>query len=198
MLQRHAPVIRIAHWTIAVLVVAMLGMSALVMAEIRDGSAAKLQAAMHHMLAGAVVIVAFVLRLHMRHRVARPPEASSGMPWADWLGRLVHRLLDVLVGVMICSGLAMMLAGHLLQRLVAGGVFPPGLQGSLAHQIHVAGAWCIGVVLVLHIGGALFHQFVLRDRLLARMLIGPREARAAFGHWRSLGMPLVPPGPHAK
>lgn len=162
------------------------------MAEIRDGSAEKLQAAMHHMLAGLVVVIAFSVRLHMRHRVAKPPEVSSGMAWADGLGRMVHRLLDILIGVMILSGFSMVLAGHLLQRFAAGGVFPSGLHEGLPHQVHVAGAWCIGVVLVLHVGGALYHQFVLRDHLVMRMLITPRETWAAFGHWRKLGMPLAP------
>lgn len=191
-MQRHSPIIRVMHWTIAGLVLAMLGMSALVMAGIPDSSPEKLQAALNHMLAGLVLIGAFALRLHMRHRVARPPQASSGMRWADRLGTLVHRLLDLLVAVMILSGIGMALAAHLPLHILQGGAFPSQIRASWFHHIHVFGAWSIALVVSLHVAGALFHHFVLRDRLIARMLISPSELMAAYQRWRRCGMPLTP------
>lgn len=191
-LKHHSPVIRVMHWSIAGLVIAMLAMSAFIMSKIPDADPEKLAAAGRHMAAGLLVIFFFGIRLHMRHRVGRPSAQSSGMVWADWLAGVVHRLLDVLVGIMIVSGAGMALMSHLPMRILTGGTFPVEMKTMFLHGVHVAGAWSIATLLVLHIGGAFFHQLILRDGLIWRMFISPREVFAAFARWREHGMPLAP------
>jgi cytochrome b561 len=45
-------------------------------------------------------------------------------------------------------------------------------------QVHLLGGWIMLALLVLHVGGALKHQFVDRERELARMGVGTAERRA--------------------
>jgi cytochrome b561 len=191
-LKHHSPVIRVMHWSIAGLVIAMLAMSAFIMSKIPDADPEKLAAAGRHMAAGLLVILFFGIRLHMRHRVGRPPALSSGMAWADWLAGIVHKLLDLLVAAMIISGVGMALLSHLPMRILTGGQFPAEIKTMFFHGMHVVGAWSIAALLVMHIGGAFFHQLILRDGLIWRMFISPREVFSAFARWREHGMPLAP------
>ena len=41
--------------------------------------------------------------------------------------------------------------------------------GELLEQVHAALAWGLAVLVLAHVGGALKHQFIDRDGLLARM-----------------------------
>lgn len=166
---RHPPVIRVLHWSVALMVIAALVMSAFVMSRIPDEDPEKLAAALRHMSVGFLVCLAMIARLFFRRRAQRPPALSSGMPWADVLAGLVHRLLDVMVLAMVLSGLWMAIETGLPWMALSGGHFPAGLASLPAHAIHVAVAWALAAALVLHVGGALFHQFILRDGLITRM-----------------------------
>lgn len=191
-IKHHHPTIRVLHWSIAGLVIAMLAMSAFIMSKISDNDPEKLMAAANHMAAGVLLIFFFGVRLFVRNRVQRPAPLSSGMAWADWLAGIVHKVLDILVAVMIISGVGMALMAHLPMLIVTGGRFPPEIRDLVFHAIHVAGAWTIAAILVLHIGGAFFHQIILRDGLIWRMFISPRELLNTVGEWRRRGMPLIP------
>ncbi len=51
---------------------------------------------------------------------------------------------------------------------------PESFAGLLPRVVHGWMAKLIVVLVVLHVVGALFHQFGLRDRLLSRMWFGQR------------------------
>jgi cytochrome b561 len=171
---RHHSSIRVLHWAVAGMVIAALVMSTFVMSKIPDSDPEKMAAALRHMAVGLLICAASVVRLFVRRKVTRPPSLSSGMAWADWLAGVVHRVLDVLVWVMIASGVAMAVISKLPILALTGGAFPSELNTMLAHTVHVAGATAIAGILVMHIGGALFHQFILRDGLITRMAFDPR------------------------
>jgi cytochrome b561 len=161
--------IQILHWLIAGMIVALLAMSTLVMHGIPDGSPEKIDALRRHMMTGGLVFVLTLLRFVMRRRAERPPALSSGMAWADALARAVHRLFDATILVMIGSGVTMAVLGG-LPRVVFFGRGPlPDLESLPLLAVHRWTAAVIFAMLVLHAGGAFFHEFILRDRLLARM-----------------------------
>lgn len=173
---RHHPAIRVLHWAVAFMVIAALAMSTFVMAKIPDADPEKVAASMRHMSVGLLICIATLARLYWRRRTRRLPVLSSGMRWADVLAGLVHRSLDILVLAMIVSGIAMALISGLPLIALQGGSFPAELNTMSAHTVHVVVASVLAGVLVLHIGGALFHQFILRDGLLSRMLFDPLPA----------------------
>ncbi|MDQ7989815.1 MAG: cytochrome b/b6 domain-containing protein [Candidatus Dactylopiibacterium sp.] len=167
--RRHHPVIRVLHWAVALMVLAALIMSTFVMSRMPDSDPEKLTASMRHMAVGLLICVGTLARLFYRRRTKRLPALSSGMAWADVLAAIVHRSLDILVLTMVVSGIAMALMSGLPRILLEGGAFPGEITGLSAFTIHATVAMVLAGVLALHIGGALFHQFILRDGLIGRM-----------------------------
>jgi cytochrome b561 len=168
--KRHPPLIRLLHWLIASLIIAALTMSVLVMPDIPVDSPEMLASLRRHMSTGLLVFVLTLLRFIVRRKANGPPALGSGMPWADWLALAVHRLFDVLILMMIASGIGMATLGGLFPVVFGGvGLLPADLSALPLHTIHRYTAIVLFVFLILHIGGALFHQFILRDKILSRM-----------------------------
>lgn len=171
--KRHHPLIRVLHWLVAALIVAALVMSALVMPGIPGDSPEKIDALRRHMSAGGLVFVLTLLRFVMRRRARHPKPLSSGMPWADALARAVHRIFDVLILTMIGSGAGMALLAGLPAVVFGGrGHLPASLDALPLHSVHRYTAIVLFAFLALHVAGALYHQIILRDGLLARMGFG--------------------------
>lgn len=168
--KRHHPLIRVLHWLVAFLIIAALTMSALVMPLIPADSPELVDALRRHMSAGLLVLVLTLLRFVMRRNAKKPPVLSSGMPWADWLARSTHRVFDVLILTMIASGVGMAFSGGLFPVVFEGiGHLPAHLDALPLHAIHRYTAITLLALLALHVAGALFHQLILRDKLLSRM-----------------------------
>lgn len=168
--QRYHPAICVLHWLVASMIVAALLMSTFVMSQIPDTAPAKLPALMRHMSVGALVLLCSLLRWRLGRKKARPEPLSSGMPWADRLAFLVHRSLDALVLVLVGSGLCMAILGGVPSAVLAGqSQLLAELDLLPLHAVHVYAARLLFALLLLHAGGALYHQFILRDGLLSRM-----------------------------
>ena len=176
---RHHPALRVLHWAIAVLIIAALVLGTFVMARLPNADPGKVFLLLKHMLAGALVLTLTLLRWFIRPRTARPAPAPSGIAWADrLLMPLVHRIFDALIVLMIISGVTMALASGLPQIVFGGhGSLPESFDALPMHTLHVLAARVLAAFIALHVTGALYHQFVLRDGLLSRMSLSLR-ARA--------------------
>ena len=178
---RHPPLIRLLHWAIAAMILAALVMSTFVMSRIPASSPDKVSALIRHISVGSLVFAASLLRLVIRPYSVAPPALSSGMPWADTLALVVHRLLEALTFLMIGSGVAMVIQADLITVMVsAHQVLPAGLEALPLRTFHIGTASLLAAALALHISGALYHQFVLRDGLITRMGFASREAHASL------------------
>ena len=167
---RHHLTVRVLHWSIAVMVIAALVMSTFVMSKLANDDPEKLAGLLRHMGAGAFVTLCTIVRLVMRRKVVHPSPLSSGMKWADTMAAITHRALDLLILVMIVSGIGMALVFKLPWLVISGqGPIPSGLENHLFHLIHVIAASLLALLLVAHALGALYHQFILKDGLLSRM-----------------------------
>ena len=167
---RYHPAICALHWLVASMIIAALVMSTFVMAHIPDTDPAKLSALLRHISVGGLVLLCTLLRLFLRPKIACPAPLPSGMPWADRLAFIVHRMLDVLVFVMVGSGIMMVVLSGLPAILLGEeSGLPLNLDDLPLHALHGFAAKLLFGVLLLHAGGALYHQFVLKDGLLLRM-----------------------------
>ena len=171
--ERHHPTIRALHWLIAALVLTALVMSTVVMPHIPNSDPAKITALIRHMSAGGLIAMVALLRLFVRRKTDRPASLSSGMPWADRLASVMHPLLDGLVFVMVGSGIGMAVISGLPAIVLGGqGSLPARFDTLPLHSLHAFTADLLIAALVLHVGGALYHQFILADGLLSRMGLG--------------------------
>jgi cytochrome b561 len=124
-----------------------------------------------HMILGAVLLVMMVIRLILRFAVRRPLWASTGNQTLDKLGELVHIGLYFFTFLILVFGAAIAVQRNLIGYVMGAGSVVHGRLGFLG-AIHHFGWIVLIILLTLHIGAALYHQFIIKDNLLKRMWFG--------------------------
>lgn len=164
---------RLLHWLIALLVI-----TALVFIETRGwaprGSAQRRNLREWHQQAALMAFVLVWLRIVFRLR-NRPPRIEPAPPaWQERLAHALHLVFYVLLVTLPLLGMATVQAqgrpvslfGATLPVVIASN---KALGGTLANVHGLLGDVIIGAI-VLHIVATLWHQFVLRDNTLRRMV----------------------------
>ncbi|MHB8494518.1 MAG: cytochrome b [Casimicrobiaceae bacterium] len=176
---RYGAVTQLFHWITAILVLAayLYGPGG---SEQRVYSAAADPARQLHETLGFGVLVLVLLRMLWRTFDAAPDDPP--MPaWMHLMARLGHILLyALLLGVPLTAIIGAWLEGHAVTLL--GGIYIKPLLAQ-SHDLGVTTAaihrWLGDAILWVagaHAAAALFHHFVLKDRVLRSMLpIPPRE-----------------------
>jgi cytochrome b561 len=161
------------HWTTALLVLANF-----ILAEIWDYFAKPTQQAMQSLhisfgvLLAAVIVARLVWRLMPGHQVS-----SLETGWVGRASKGAHYLLYALLVTAVVLGFLLQWSrGHPVSFF---GLDIPGPYRQQArpvrHQIqelHNYVAWTIIIVAAVHAAAALYHHYVLKDRVLMRMLPG--------------------------
>lgn len=127
-----------------------------------------------HVAMGVLVLVLTLLHIVWWVAADSFPDPHPGQPaWQQRSAQIVHVALYGLLLLMATSGIVTMLLSGAMPIILAGGAVPDfsGLGPRLAHGLM---SRLLLVLLAVHVGAALYHQFVRRDRLLARMGIGRR------------------------
>jgi cytochrome b561 len=162
----------IAHWlTLLLLVIAwQFGDS---LADLTDESKATIAAYGWHIFAGVTVLLLTVTRLFFRSKDGTPP--PMGQATMDKVAKGVHHLLYTLLFVLPLSGLITVLTSDALKGLLAGdaSLLPKehGYKDVFAHEVHEVLVNVLIAVAVLHILGAIKHQFIDKDGLMQRMML---------------------------
>lgn len=173
---RYHPSLRVLHWLIATLIIAALIMGTFVMARMQNSDPSKLFALVKHMTVGGLVLALTLLRLFIRPKTRRPTPMFSGITLADRLVPYVHRVFDVLVLAMIGSGIGIAVLSGLPGHLVGGnGSLPDSFNTLTMHTLHVFVGRILAGFVALHVCGALYHHFFLKDGLLSRMSLVARQ-----------------------
>ncbi|HEY8576483.1 MAG TPA: cytochrome b [Devosia sp.] len=170
--QKYGSVAIAIHWLTALAIVLMLA-SGLNAANMPDG-AQKLGLLRFHAITGMLVGVLTLLRILWWLVFDKHPGNPPGMPAPQlWAARLVHLGLYVVILVMVSSGFAtVILTGANLQLFGNAPLPLPDFSLAPPFTVHGIIARLLIALLVVHIGAALWHQFVRGDRLLARMGLG--------------------------
>lgn len=171
----YDPIAKIFHWTIVVLLTAQYGV-AWTMPEIHRGTQPETLINLHLSLGGLILLL---MALRLVWRLFHPvPLETAGVPrWQVIAASVTHRLLYLLMLVMPVLGWAnansrgwdVTLFGLIpLPRIMAA----KSPIGHTLGDVHTLIAYVTLGLLALHVSGALFHHFKLKDRTLARMLPG--------------------------
>jgi cytochrome b561 len=121
----------------------------------------------------AVILARIVWRLIPGHQVS-----SLQLGWVRLASKGVHYLLYLLLIAQAGTGFAFRWAqGHAVEFFGLFGI--PGPYGQLArpdrrllHEVHEYIGWAIVILAFAHALAALYHHYVLKDRVLRRMLPG--------------------------
>jgi len=129
-----------------------------------------------HMIFGLAVLVLLVIRLIVRWTTKHPEWATAGNKFFDWVGVLTHWGLYLLTFAMVITGIVLADQRGQLARTFGIGSTPTrgsfGRGGFSLGFLH-GGVWALLLLLIiLHVGAALYHQFILKDNLLGRMWFG--------------------------
>lgn len=163
------------HWLLALLLLVALGMGSFVLTTTPNSAPEKVAALQGHMISGGLILLLTLVRLAVRLKTTHPPAATTGHPLLDRLAPLAHGALYVLVLLMAGSGVAMSVMANLPAIVFAGvGSLPVDFSSLPPRAVHGVVAKLLMLVIALHVAAALYHQFVRRDGLLARMGFGPR------------------------
>jgi cytochrome b561 len=159
------------HWlTLALLLAAwFLGES---LAEATDESKATLAGYVIHALVGGGVLMLTIARLFFRAKDGTPPAIGQGL--MDKVAKGVHHLLYTVLFVLPVSGLVTVLTSDAAKALLSGDatLLPKehGYSDVFAHEVHEVMVTVLIVLVVVHVLGAIKHQFIMKDGLMERML----------------------------
>jgi len=170
---RYHLVLRILHWLTAVMLLVALVMGTLVLDKTPNTSPEKIDALRGHMVFGGLILVLTLIRLVVRLRTDHPAPVLTGMAFADRLAPLMHWGLYALVIVMAASGIGISILAGLPDIVFGGqGTLPADFRSFPPRMVHGIVAKLLMLAIALHVGAALFHQLVRKDRLLSRMGFG--------------------------
>lgn len=178
---RYGIVAQALHWLIAALIVTMFGlgwyMSGLPLGQ------RKFDLYQLHKSLGITILMLAVVRLLWRLINPAPPLPAHLQPWERTAAHVNHALLYAMLFVQPMIGFLQSNAANF--PVVWWGVIRlPAVLGTdeaLAEalvEVHEWGSRVILVLVLLHVGAALRHHFILKDDVLRRMLpiapAGPR------------------------
>lgn len=178
--ERWNAVAQIFHWLIAALIIVQAGIG-LTMVSLPKRPAIIPIYSLHKSI-GLTILALAVLRLLWRLGTRHPPLPAHAPSWERGTARATHVALYVLLFATPLSGWLFDSASS-LRPLYWWGVLPmPNLTGgpdatlkALGHGLHITLFWTLFTVTVLHVGAALKHHFIDRDKVLLNML--PRMRR---------------------
>ena len=170
----YTPVARTLHWIVAILILGLIPVGILM----GQMEASPLQDRLYnlHRSTGALILPLAIIRLI--YRLTHPPLPLPDMPPLQKLAaESVHWGLYALIIVQPLIGWAATSAYR--APIVIYGLFelPPILaeNRALSEQlfaVHRALGILMALMVLAHIGAALFHHFVRKDRVLMRMVSG--------------------------
>ncbi|MEE9322484.1 MAG: cytochrome b/b6 domain-containing protein [Granulosicoccus sp.] len=149
----------VLHWAITLLVIQQVVLHEGIVEfseALRTGgttTAVQLLMTRMHVLLGLLVFILAITRVWARIKYKAPPPAENEKPVLIMLSRLTHLALYVVVLLMPISG-SLAWFGEL----------------EIAAKGHGIAKFVLVAFVLLHVVGALYHHFVLKDNIMKRML----------------------------
>lgn len=169
---RYGAVAITIHWVAAVLIVALLVSGFRVSGE--ADPAAKAAFLRFHAVMGIAILALTLGRIAWWWFADKKPLPVDGQPaLLHRAATAVHLIFYIVIIGLAASGIGMMVlsgAGPIVFGGASGAL--PDFWTVLPRVPHGIGVRVLIALLILHVGGALYHQFIRGDRLLARMGVG--------------------------
>lgn len=158
----------IVHWlSLALLIAAwFLGEN---LDEARHEGAVTISGYIAHALVGGVILLLTIARLSFRRKDGVP--APMGNTLIDKVATGIHSALYLTLLLLSVSGMVIIFTSDVGKALLAGdaALLPAKFPGVFAHELHELLVTALIVLVVVHVFGALKHQFIAKDGLMNRM-----------------------------
>jgi cytochrome b561 len=166
----------IVHWlTLALLIAAWyLGDT---LSDATDDGKATLAGYIVHSLVGGTVLLLTIFRFYFRRKDGIP--APVGDTPMDKAAKGIHHLLYTVLFLLPVSGVTIILNSKVGAALLAGdaALLPKehGFKEVFSHEVHEQLVNALIVLVVVHILGAIKHQFISKDGLMERMMLRRKD-----------------------
>ncbi|GAA0242746.1 Cytochrome b561 [Methylorubrum aminovorans] len=161
---------RLLHWSMAVLILAMLFIGVAMVGSLADYGTL---VALHRPLGLAILLLA-ILRLANRWRRPPPPLPVDLPPWQRRAAQALHVALYGLMLAMPLVGWAMLSAARIPVAVIGPLVLPsilpqdPMLYARL-RELHTVLAYGLFGLILAHLGAALLHGLIRQDSVFSSM-----------------------------
>ena len=171
--KRYHPTLIVLHWLLAIAIGGAFVMGALVLDHMKNDAPEKMQLLQMHVIGGISILVLTIIRLIVRIKTAKPAPVVTDNPKMDKVGSGVQHLLYLMSFLAALSGMALAMKSDLINVLFKHvGTLPADFEGYAAHGVHALMAAGLILLTLVHVAGALKHQFVLKNNMLDRMKLG--------------------------
>ncbi|WP_434573226.1 cytochrome b [Pseudomonas sp. Z1-14] len=172
---RHfAPLARLLHWLMALMIIAMLFIGAGMVASVSERHEWLLQL---HKPLGIAILLLVIVRLVVRFTRRTPPLPADLPGWQVLAAKASHVLLYALMLILPLLGWSMISAAGdpvmLSESLRLPSILPADAQTfAWLRKAHGYLAYLLFLTVLVHLAAALFHGWVRRDEVLGSMLRG--------------------------
>jgi len=157
------------HWLSALLLIIMLFMGSFVLQNLPN-DAEKTGPIKVHMIVGGVIALVMLFRLIMKWVTAQPKPKKTWHRFFDFSANVAHLSLYVLIFMMWGSGVALAITANIPDVVFDGiGTLPPDFSVYPARHLHGLLGVLLSFLVGLHILAALYHQFIIKDKLFSLM-----------------------------
>jgi len=164
----------IVHWlTLALLIAAWFFGDAV--NEARHEGHATLVGYAAHGLAGGAVVLLTLARLYFRRKDGTPPPVGQSL--MDKVAKGIHHGLYAVLLLLPISGIMQVVTSKVCDALRAWdtALLPAKFDGVPAHEVHEVLVTVLIVLAVVHVLGAIKHQFIMKDGLMERMSLRKKD-----------------------
>lgn len=170
--KHFAPVARLLHWLMALMIIAMLFIGAGMAASVSERHEWLLNL---HKPLGIAILLLVVVRLIVRFSTRQPPLPADLAPVQVLAAKLSHVLLYALMFILPVVGWAMISAAGdpvmLSSSLQLPSILPANpTTFAFLRKAHTYLAYLLFFTVLLHLAAALFHGWIRRDGVLHSML----------------------------
>jgi cytochrome b561 len=169
-----APLARLLHWLMALMVISMLFIGAGMAASVSERHQWLINL---HKPLGVAILLLVIVRLAVRFSTRQPPLPADLPAWQAFAAKASHALLYALMLILPLLGWAMISAAGdpvmLSSSLQLPSILPANAQVfAFLRKSHGYLAYLLFLTVLLHLAAALFHGWVRRDDVLNSMLRG--------------------------
>lgn len=168
---RYGSVAVTIHWLSAIAILVLLATG--LQLDNAPDTASQLALLRIHVPLAIIVFFLTIFRLVWWLFLDKRPHPVAGMPsWQERIARSVHTAFYVVLFGMLGSGIALIVVSGAGAVLFDGMGALPEFSEFAPAMLHGLGALLLMILLMLHVGAALFHLLIRRDGIFKRMWYG--------------------------
>jgi len=159
----------ILHWLIFLLVVGAFFLGHY-LADL-ENTQEKLSLLPVHFLTGDLILILVLVRIYFRKKDGEPAPANAN-PLLNKLATATHGLLNISLIVVAISGTVTVAASGVIEALKRSDPsLLPDFEKVGAREVHELFVGVMLLLLALHVVATLYHQFIVKDNLMRRIMI---------------------------